>query len=543
MCHGECFCYNGQYAMMYLDPSEYSDRDLRMLKLQCAESTLNTARLFFRLRDDNQFIVAPHHQIIAHAMDQAARGELKRLIINIPPGYTKTELAVFSFVLKSYIQNHNCRFIHASYSSTLATRNSAMIRNIMADPMFQALCPEFEPRGDLWQKHWWANQSGGEFLATSSDGQVTGFRAGHMDKGVFTGAMLFDDPIKPADALSLVMRERINLNFGNTFNPSRLAHDEIPIVVIMQRVHDDDLTGFLLRGGEHGLGEKWHHLIIPAKIPDLKEPYPEKYTHGIPVPYELPPGPIWPYKHSEAELETLKKGNSFVWAGQYMQDPADPASQIFRRAWWPRWDFASGIERLNGWLWHDGQKIKIESLHVYADTAMKTGQTNDFSVFQLWAVGGNKKIYKLDQVRGKWEAPQLEVHFLDFLNRWRFVRHECNLAIHSVNVEDKASGTGLIQSLNNAISRGAIQCPPITPIPRHIDKAARALIAAPYVERGDVVIPDKAPWVEEYISEFEQFTANMTHRHDDQIDPTLDAIHNHLISGSIVDYISVVRGD
>jgi predicted phage terminase large subunit-like protein len=528
--------------MMYTTPEEYSDRDLKLMKLVCSESTLHAARLFFLLRDSNRFIVAPHHQIIAKTMDRVARGELKRLIINIPPGYTKTELSVLFFVLKSYIQNPSCRFIHASYSATLATRNSATIRKMTSDPMFQALCPEFVPRADQWTKEWWGNTAGGEFLAVSADGQVTGFRAGHMDKSKFTGAIIFDDPIKPAEALSKVMREKINFNFNNTFR-SRLAHDDVPIIIIMQRVHDDDLSGFLLRGGGDGTGEKWHHLIIPARVPDLKEPYPEKYTHGIPIPYDLPPGPIWPYKHSEAELETLKKGNSFVWAGQYMQDPADPASQIFKRAWWPRWDFGAGVDRFNSCFWHGGQKIGIESLHVYADTAMKTGQTNDFSVFQLWCVGSNQKIYLFDQVRGKWEAPELEKQFIAFLNRWRFIPHESNIAIQSVNIEDKASGTGLIQSLNNAISRGAIQCPPITPIPRHVDKVARVLTAAPYVERGDVVIPDSAPWIEDYLSEFEQFTANMTHRHDDQIDPTLDAIHNHLISGAVVDYTSVVRGD
>jgi predicted phage terminase large subunit-like protein len=410
------------------------------------------------------------------------------------------------------------------------------------DPMFQALCPEFVPRPDLWTKDWWANTAGGEFLAVSSDGQVTGFRAGHMDKNIFSGAIVLDDPIKPADALSKVMREKINFNFANTFR-SRLAHDDIPIIIIMQRVHDDDLSGFLLRGGADEGGEKWHHLVIPARIPDIREPYPEKYTHGIPIPYNLPPGPVWPYKHNEAELETLKKGNSFVWAGQYMQDPADPASQIFPRRWWPRWDFAAGVDRFNSCFWHDGQKIGIQSLHVFADTAMKTGQTNDFSVFQLWCCGSNGKLYLFDQVRGKWEAPELERRFIEFLNSWRFVPHKSNIAIQSVSVEDKASGTGLIQSLNNAIARGALQCPPITPIPRHVDKVARALTAAPYVERGDVVIPDKAPWLEEYLSEFEQFTANMTHRHDDQIDPSLDAIHNHLISGAVVDYTAIVRGD
>jgi len=98
----------------------------------------------------------------------------------------------------------------------------------------------------------------------------------------------------------------------------------------------------------------------------------------------------------------------------------------------------------------------------------------------------------------------------------------------------------LIQSLNNAISRGALSCPNITPIPRHTDKVARALTAAPAVERGDVVIPDNTPWLEGYISEMESFTENMTHQHDDQVDPTLDAIHTLITNNSYVDYTAVV---
>ena len=404
--------------------------------------------------------------------------------------------------------------------------------------MYQAIA-NFHRSPDQWTKDWWKNTEGGEFLAVSADGQVTGFRAGHMDKSRFSGAIIFDDPIKPAEALSKVMREKINFNFSNTFR-SRLAHDDVPIIIIMQRVHDNDLSGYLLKGGDNAGGEKWHHLIIPAEIPDLKEPYPAKYTHGIPVKYDLEPGPLWPFKHNEKQLEVLKTSSSFVWAGQYMQNPSDPGAQIFRREYWPRWDFAKGIDKFNSWLYHDGQKIMINGIHIFADTAMKTGETNDYSVFQTWVEGDNGKIYLIDQIRGKWEAPELERRAIEFFNRIRFKHRVSNVGIQSINIEDKASGTGLIQSLNNAISRGALSCPNITPIPRHTDKVARALTAAPAVERGDVVIPDNTPWLEGYISEMESFTENMTHQHDDQVDPTLDAIHTLITNNSYVDYTAVV---
>jgi len=521
---------------MYSDPSDFTPRDLRVLKYLCSESTLVTARLFFKIRDNARLIVAPHHQIIANTLDRVSNGEIKRLIINIPPGYTKTELAVIFFVIKSLIKNPGCKFIHASYSDKLALRNSSIIQNIVKEGMFQALCP-MSVRTDNRGKSLWMTDKGTEFLATSSGGQITGFRAGHMvRKDIFTGAILIDDPVKPGDAMSKVQRESVNKNYNNTFM-SRLAHEDVPVIVIMQRVHDDDLSGYLLRGGS---GEEWNHLVIPAKMPEIREDYPKKYTHGTPIPFELPPGPIWPYKHNEKELEKIKDGNSFVWAGQYLQDPSDPGTRIFHPSKWPKWSFGKGIDRRESLLWHDGEAVHIDSLHVYADTAMKTGVTNDFSVFQLWAKCNNTKIYLLDQVRGKWEAPELERKAVGFFNRWQYVRGKCNLSIRGINVEDKASGTGLIQALNQAINRGAIGCPSITPIPRHTDKVARALAAAPAAERGEVVLPDSAPWVEGYIEEFEQFNANMTHRHDDQIDPTLDAIHFNLISASSVDYTNIV---
>lgn len=522
--------------MMYSDPDDFTETDLRVLRYLCSESTLLTARLFFKIRDNARFIVAPHHKIIAGTLDRVSNGEIKRLIINIPPGYTKTELAVIFFVIKSLIKNPKSRFIHAAYSDVLALRNSSVIQNIVRDPMFQALCP-MDVLADTRGKGRWMTDLGTEFLAASAGGQITGFRAGHLvDKNIFSGAVVIDDPIKPSGALSKGQRNAVNENYNNTFM-SRLAHEGVPVIVIMQRVHDDDLSGYLLRGGS---GEEWHHLCIPAKIPDMVEEYPRKFSHGIQIPFELPPGPIWPYKHNEVELDKIKKGNSFVWTGQYLQNPADPGNRIFHPAKWPRWSFARGVDRKGSLIWHNGEAVHIDSLHVYADTAMKTGVTNDYSVFQLWAKGNNRKIYLVDQVRGKWEAPELEKVAIDFFNRWRFIRAVSNISIQSINIEDKASGTGLIQALNKAISAGAVGCPSITPIPRHTDKVARALAVASAAERGEVVIPDDAPWIDEYIEEFEQFNANMTHRHDDQIDPTLDAMHFLLISNTSVDYTDIV---
>ena len=114
----------------------------------------------------------------------------------------------------------------------------------------------------------------------AAGGQITGFRAGRMEPG-FTGAFINDDPVKPEDAYSTVKRAGVNNRFNNTMR-SRLAVESVPMINIMQRIHEDDLSGFLLKGGS---GDMWHHLVIPALITEehMAKPYPEEYTHGIPI--------------------------------------------------------------------------------------------------------------------------------------------------------------------------------------------------------------------------------------------------------------------
>jgi predicted phage terminase large subunit-like protein len=513
---------------MYSDPADFGAAQLRMLRHACSTSTLDCARVFFRQRENMRMIISAHHRIVAATLDRVFSGEIKRLIINIPPGYTKTELAVLSFVARGFLVNPGARFIHASYSADLASRNSALIKRIIRDPLYQAIQPTDISLADGY----WTTDHGGHFLAASSGGQITGFRAGTMDKERFTGALIIDDPIKPQDAFSRVERDKINRNFDNTFR-SRLAHEGVPIIIIMQRVHQNDMTGFLLSGGA---GDRWHHLSIPAMVPAEPLPYPEAWSHGTPVPYQLPSGPLWPFKHNADELETIRAGDSFAWGGQYQQNPADVGSQIFPRSRFPRWETGAGVN----WdrrIRFGGELVKIEYATVYADTAMKTGQSNDFSVFQLWGRSLDH-IFLLDQVRGKWEAPELYRQMVDFAKKW--CAPGSKFQPRAIKIEDKASGTGLIQSMNEAIRRGEFPAPYIEAIQRNTDKVSRAKICAPYVDRGLVVVPDVAPWVEGWLSEVETFTETMTHAHDDQVDPMLDAVTDMLISAPFTGYDAIV---
>jgi phage terminase large subunit-like protein len=171
-----------------------------------------------------------------------------------------------------------------------------------------------QTKDDTNSKETWHTVDGGGVRATAAGGQVTGFRAGHMMPG-FTGGLIIDDPVKPKDANSDVMREAINKDFNETAR-SRLAVETVPIIVIMQRIHSEDLSGHLLMGGS---GEKWHHLNLPVKI-DNREKYPEEYTHGIEIPHGLPDGWLWDAKHNDEHEDQLKAARR-VYAAQYMQRP------------------------------------------------------------------------------------------------------------------------------------------------------------------------------------------------------------------------------
>ena len=118
----------------------------------------------------------------------------------------------------------------------------------------------------------WHTTNNGGVTATAAGGQVTGFRAGHMDATQFTGALIIDDPVKPDDAYSETTRKKVNESYNETV-ASRVAIESVPIIVIMQRIHWDDLSGYLLRGGS---GESWHHLCLPVKI-NSDDEYPEEY--------------------------------------------------------------------------------------------------------------------------------------------------------------------------------------------------------------------------------------------------------------------------
>lgn len=272
-------------------------------------SLWNYTRYMFRAVRGFDFVENWHHRAICDALTRVFLGETKRLIINIPPRYSKTELAITNFV--SWAMGHcpDAEFIHASYSALLASNNAYNVRAMIQHEAYAALFSDVTLKYDSKAKNHWKTEDGGVMYAAGSDGTITGFGAGKLRDG-FGGAFLIDDPHKAQEARRSDAKRKAIIQWFQGTVESRLNTPETPIIVIMQRLHEDDLTGWLLDGGN---GEEWEHLCIPAIQPDGSA--------------------LWPWKHDIHELRRLEKTKPFDFSGQYQQSPVPDGGGMFKVDW------------------------------------------------------------------------------------------------------------------------------------------------------------------------------------------------------------------
>lgn len=453
----------------------------------CRIDLLTFTKTVFKAIKGVEFIENWHHAEICNKLERIVIGDIKRLIINIPPRYSKTELAVVNFIAWGLGNFPDSEFLHLAYGSRLAEGNTFKTKMILESDIYKQIFPDFELRKDSTAKGMFTTIEGGQVYADSAGGTVTGKGAGKLSNdGIFHGAMIIDDPIKPDEARSDVVRESVNTNYTETLM-SRTNNHDTPIIVIMQRLHENDLSGFLLNGGS---GEDWEHLLIPC--------------------WDEDENPLWEFKHSKERLKTLKAANPYGFAGQMEQRPAPIGGGIFKDEYW---NYYKDLP-------------VIVSKRIFGDTALKTKEMNDFSVFQCWGKSKEGQIYLLDQVRGKWEAPELKIQAKAFYNK-----HNVGYAhVNAFKIEDKASGTGLIQSLRR-------EGLPIVEIPRDTDKVTRANDSVGLLASGNVYLPEDAPWLTDYLAEFSIFP---NAKHDDQVDPTMDAIEDFLRL-DVIDYSEMFK--
>lgn len=439
-------------------------------------------------------IETPFDAIMNECLDKTLTGEINRLIINIPPGCGKTSSAVWAYVARGFAINPSSRFIHASYSDKLVQDNSSKIRDIINHPDYSTLFPYVNFKEDSKAKGLWRTDQGGSFLASPAGGSITGFRAGMVESDyTFSGALIIDDPISPDQGLSDTKREFINQRWHGTFK-SRLANPDIPVILIMQRIHENDFTWELLENS----GEEWHHLVLPIYI----EPNYEYKQSGIYVDHNLPEGTLWDVKASDKQAQALMDNI------QYSQEPTPTKGEVYEREWFRR---------------YSGLPAHIKRWAIYCDTASKTNKYNDYSVFQLWAVTVENDGYLVDQWRDKVKIPFLIGELKKFYEKAQRASGGADIQI---SIEDKDSGTGLIQGMELEVDgRGRNFL--LTAIQRKEGKYARAVKAAPQIKDGRIYIPD-GRMGDGVITEATKFKADDSHKNDDQIDPMNDFINFEL---------------
>lgn len=262
------------------------------------------ARWMFLQRRGFRWQRAPHHKAICDALMRVFRGECRRLIINIPPRYSKTELAVVMFIAWALGKVPDAEFIHTSYSATLAANNSANVRDLVQHEAYREIFPGLA-LADTAKAHW-STTAGGVMYAAGAGGTITGFGAGKMRDG-FGGAIIIDDPHKADEARSDVIRQGVIDWFSNTLESRKNDPERTPIILIMQRLHEKDLAGWLQAAGN---GEQWETLCLSAIQPDGS--------------------PLWPEKHDAATLARMERAAPYMFAGQYRQRPAPPEGGVFK---------------------------------------------------------------------------------------------------------------------------------------------------------------------------------------------------------------------
>jgi len=434
-------------------------------------------RVFYELNPTVTFLPNWHIEVVAAALESCRRGECKRLIVNQPPRSLKSLSASVAFVAFLLGHKPSAQVICASYGQELANKHAADCRRILTSNWYKELFPHTSLSRD--------RQAVPEFVTTRQ-----GFRLSTSVGGVLTGRgadfIIIDDPLKPDEALSETQRTSVNDWFVHSLYSRLNDKKNGCIILIMQRLHEDDLVG-------HVLGmEPWELIRLPA----IAE---EDEVHLIRTPYgtrrfERQAGePL----HAEREpVELLGRyrevHGEYVFAGQYQQAPAPLGGGLVKGPWFKTYAPAE-------------LPVAFEQILQSWDTANKPTELSDYSVCTTWGEKDNH-LYLLNVYRKKIGYPELK----------RAVREQAdNFRSDVILIENKASGTQLIQEL---VGEGLHAVEKYEPT---MDKIMRLHSVTSTIENGFVHLPDKAPWLGEYLHEVTSFPKG---KYDDQVDSTSQAL-------------------
>lgn len=515
-----------QIAAQYWDPPPDTDED-RAVALRLA----GDLREFIRdawpvLEPARPFIGNWHIDCVAEHLMAVSAGEILRLIINIPPGSTKSSTVAVLWAAWEWIRKAYLRWLFASYAQDFAYRDSRKMRTLIRtrggrsegtlmqrrgyQGLLLLLGQTWQLAGDQDTKGRYDTTATGMRLATSVDGQATG---DHGDR------VVVDDPLNPKQARSKKKREDVNRWWDETMT-TRFLDSNSAAVLVMQRLHEEDLTGHLLNRDD-----SWHHLCLPAE-------YMPKHPFTYPASVKLPSGReiagdprttagelLDPVRLDEATLDRRRIDlGSFAFAGQFQQLPAPEEGGMFKRGWFiRRWQ--PGFDR----YLHLGWDRVIQSWDMRFGDSQKA--SSSFVVGQVWGFHG-ADCYLLAQVRGRFGFTQT-LHVVRALSAFE-PRATFKL------VEAKANGPAVIDALKREIT-GWVEIEP------EGGKDVRAAAVTPRAERGEVILPaaetipcpdhyldeqgdrhDLAPTtVQDWIAEHATFPAGA---HDDQVDAHTQAL-------------------
>ena len=528
-----------------------------IIRSKSTKSFLNFTRIWFELIQGDRLLVNWHHRLMASKIDDLLSGRLvpRNLIINIPPGGTKTEF--FSIHFPAYVNAlvqekrlKRFRNLNISFADTLVKRNSRRTRDIIASREYQEFwpCSFGVNQAEEWEIKDERGRSIGQTVSRSSNGQITGGRGGYYGPE-FSGMVMLDDYNKPVDMLSESRRKSANTLLVNTIRSRRgdkSKEHPTPFVSIQQRLHTDDATGFMLAGG---MGVPFHHVAIPAMIDEkyiqsLDEPWRSLCWETVKDTDSVVVGGVrywsyWPQMEDVNDLLQLWEKDRYTFLSQYQQNPMALTGGIIDTSWFRTYTTLP----------------KLTHRAVYVDTnSGKVEDWLDYTVFTLAGMGVDGNLYIIDVVRGRWDPEDLLKKAEEVWEKWRLSGSMRVMPLRHMAIEGKQAGQGLITTLKKRSQTPGQLAIPVREIPRGTgqNKLVRCLNVIPQIKTGKVFVPathtddgqklssifyedgtiaGSTEWVLTAMTECAAFSADDSHDNDDILDTWMDAIDDNLISG------------
>ena len=427
-----------------------------------------TERAFQIVNPYTPFLPNWHHQAIAHHLELCRHGDINRLIITMPPRNGKSHCTSVSFT--AFLLGHNpaARIINATYGQELTADFARQFRILVNSPCYRPIFPTMRVTKDTEVES--ITSLGGYRFGTSVGGTLTG-RGGDF--------IIIDDPMKPEEAMSKSERDRTIGWFKGTVSTRLDDKRKGVIILVMQRLHEEDLVGHLLETE----GARWTQLNLPAIAEDA-----ETISIGPDQVHRRSPGEVLHPEREPREIldEQKVRMGSMVFSAQYQQRPVPTEGNLVKRAWFQTYTVLP-------------ERKPSDRIVQSWDMAEKAGQLNDYSVCTTWLVQNND-FYLIDVCRKRLTYPDLKKRLTDLADRYQ---------AGPVLIEDAGHGTPLIQDLRKG---GKVR--PIAIKPKG-DKITRMSAESAKIEAGQVWLPHSAPWLDDFLSEMLAFPNS---RYDDQVD-------------------------